>query len=83
MSHVLPAAVLEEIRRSTPVTVVGGPVMRPLGGGGGGATTSGGAENGGGEGGKARGCAPAGAVNPAAGFDEFVLCSVFRGGEKI
>lgn len=80
MSHVLPAAVLEEIRRSTPVTVVGGPVMRPLDGGGA-ATISGGAKDGGDGGGKARGGAPAADATPAAaGFDEFVLCSVFRGG---
>lgn len=82
MSHVLPAVLLEEIRRNTPVTVVGGPVLRPRDGGGDDASCD--TEVGGGRGGhvgKARGGAPSEAVTPAAGFDEFVLCSVFRGGE--
>lgn len=79
MSDILPAVLLEEIRRNTPVTVVGGPVMRPLDGGGGVSGTEDG--GGGGGAGKVQGGAPARAVTPTAGFDEFVLCSVFRGGE--
>eukprot|EP00752_Nemacystus_decipiens_P016286 g14565.t1 len=80
ISHVLPAVVLEDIRRNTPVSVVGGPVMRPIHeAGDGGACIGGGVADGGN--GQAHWGTPTGAVAPAAGFDEFVLCSVFRGGE--
>lgn len=81
MSRVLPSVLLEEIRRITPVTVVGGPVMRPRGGGGGRGGACGSTEVGGGNGGSGKegvGAAAPGAVTAAAaGFDEFVLCSVF------
>eukprot|EP00903_Cladosiphon_okamuranus_P021666 g19919.t1 len=76
MSRVLPAELLEEIRRNTQVAVVGGPVLGRDDGSGDGAKI-GGAEVGRGDG-KARGDVPAGIVTPVAGFDEFVLCSVFR-----
>lgn len=90
MSDVLSAELLEEIRRNTPATVVGGPVtirrtttgvdtIVSVCGGEHGDDGNDDDDGGGGGGGvsKAAGVGPAGAGG-AAGFDEFVLCSVFR-----